>query len=65
MSLLMQSESMHANVIQGVRYDIGNKMDYLKTIVRYGLKRKEFSGKFKAFLKELVNEFDDEPKKEQ
>ena len=57
MSLLMQREAVYANVIQGTRYDIGNKMDYLKTIVKYGIKRKEFSAEFKMFLKQLVNDF--------
>lgn len=57
MSLLMQRESVYANVMQGTRYDIGNKMDYLKTIVRYGIKRKEFREEFKAFLKEIVSEY--------
>ncbi|MBN1377742.1 MAG: UTP--glucose-1-phosphate uridylyltransferase GalU [Gammaproteobacteria bacterium] len=57
MSLLLQRESIYANVTQGTRYDIGNKMDYLKTIVHFGLKRKEFSGEFKKFLKDLVKGF--------
>lgn len=60
MSLLLQTESFYANVINGVRYDIGNKMDYLKTVVHYGIKRKEFEFEFKEFLKELVYEFNNE-----
>jgi len=58
MSLLMQKESFYANVTNGTRYDIGNKMDYLKTIVKYGIKRKEFSAEFTEFLKELVGQID-------
>lgn len=54
MSLLLKRESIYANVIKGTRYDIGNKMDYLKTIVHYGLKRKEFSAEFKEFLNEVI-----------
>ena len=57
MSLLLQKESFYGNVTNGVRYDIGNKMDYLKTIVNYGIKRKEFANEFKDFLKELVDDF--------
>ena len=57
MSLLLQRESMYANLIQGTRYDIGNKIDYLKAIVQYGIKRKEFEIEFKEFLKNLVKEF--------
>ncbi len=55
MTLLMQRESLYAYVTQGTRYDIGNKMDYLKTIVRYAIKRKEFAAEFKSFLKDVVD----------
>lgn len=54
MRLLMQRESIYASIIEGKRYDIGNKMDYLKTTVEYGLNRKEFSEEFFEFLKEIV-----------
>ena len=57
MKTLMYRESFYACKIDGKRYDIGNKMDYLKTIVRYGIKRKEFSEDFKLFLKEIVDQF--------
>jgi UTP--glucose-1-phosphate uridylyltransferase len=57
MSLLMQREAVYANVMQGTRYDIGNKMDYLKTIVKYGIKRKEFAEEFKEFLTQIVDQF--------
>jgi len=59
MSLLMQRESFYASVINGTRYDIGNKMDYLKTIVHYGIKRNEFTDEFREFLREIVNQFDE------
>jgi len=51
-------EAVMASIIEGVRYDIGNKMDYLKTIVEYGLKRKEFSGPLYEFLKSKIKEFE-------
>ncbi len=57
MSLLLQRESIYACVLQGKRYDIGSKMDYLKAIVHFGLKRKEFSAEFKEYLKEVVAGF--------
>jgi UTP--glucose-1-phosphate uridylyltransferase len=59
MSILLQSESIYANVTHGKRYDIGSKMSYLKTIVHYGLKRKEFAEEFKEFLEDLVKSFGD------
>jgi UTP--glucose-1-phosphate uridylyltransferase len=60
MTLLMQRESLYAYITQGKRFDVGNKMDYLKTIVQYAIKRKEFSDEFKTFLKDVVNGFEKE-----
>jgi UTP--glucose-1-phosphate uridylyltransferase len=57
MSILMQREAIYASLIQGTRYDIGSKIDYLKAIVHFGVKRKEFEAEFKAFLKDLVKGF--------
>ncbi|MBN1577349.1 MAG: UTP--glucose-1-phosphate uridylyltransferase GalU [Chitinispirillaceae bacterium] len=59
MTLLMRHESLFAYVAQGKRFDVGNKMDYLKTIVHYAIKRKEFAGEFKAFLKDIVGGIDE------
>lgn len=58
MTSLLKWESIYANVTQGTRYDVGNKMDYLKTIVHYGLKREEFSAEFKNYLISLIKTFD-------
>jgi len=57
MTYLLQWEPIHAYVTQGTRYDVGNKMDYLKTIVHYALKRDEFAEEFKNYLKELTRSF--------
>jgi UTP--glucose-1-phosphate uridylyltransferase len=57
MSILMERETIYANISQGKRYDIGDKMGYLKTIVHYGLKRREFSEEFKKYLIETVKTF--------
>ncbi len=56
--LLTRREDIMAAIIEGKRYDIGNKMDYLKTSVEYGLKRKEFSKDFYEFLKEIIKEYE-------
>jgi len=55
LSLLLKRENIYSYVIDGKRYDIGNKLDYLKTIVEFGLKRNEFSKEFLKFLKETIN----------
>jgi UTP--glucose-1-phosphate uridylyltransferase len=52
--LLLKRENMFAHTIEGKRYDIGNKLDFLKTTVEFALRRKEFAAPFARFLKEIV-----------
>jgi UTP--glucose-1-phosphate uridylyltransferase len=51
---LLTRSRIFAHRIQGKRYDIGSKLDYLKTTVEFGLKRQEFSKPFESFLKTLL-----------
>lgn len=50
LKLLLNRENIYSYTIDGKRYDIGSKLDYLKTIVDFGLKRKEFSKEFKEYM---------------
>lgn len=59
LKILNVREPVYACIIEGKRYDIGNKMDYLKTIVEFGLKRKEFREPFRAFLSGVLNSEED------
>ena len=52
--LLLARQNVYSYTIEGKRYDIGNKLDYLKTSVEFGLKRPEFAEPFSEFLKELL-----------
>ncbi len=52
--LLLKREGIISYTIEGRRYDIGNKLDYLKTTVEFALKREEFAGPFAAFLREKL-----------
>ena len=52
--LLLKHENIISSTIEGKRYDIGNKLDFLKTTVEFALKRKEFNEPFTKYLKELV-----------
>lgn len=40
-------------IANGIYRDTGNKLEYLKTVVQYGLKHEEFGEEFKEFLKTL------------
>jgi len=55
MRIMLKRESIYGNIVEGKRYDIGNKLDYLKTTVEFALKRKEFAADFSKFLKEIVS----------
>lgn len=57
MRILVRRESIFSYTIEGKRWDIGNKLDYLKTTVAFGLGRKEFSEPFLQFLKEMVRSY--------
>lgn len=56
--LLMKKEMIMANTIEGKRYDIGNKLDFLKTTVEFALKRKEFAQPFYEFIKATVEAYE-------
>jgi UTP--glucose-1-phosphate uridylyltransferase len=56
--ILLKEEGIIATIIEGKRYDIGNKMDFLKTTVEFALKRKEFAEDFEEFLRETISKID-------
>ena len=56
--ILLKKEGIIATIIEGKRYDIGNKMDFLKTTVDFALKRKEFAEDFEKFLRETIANID-------
>ncbi|MBQ7162646.1 MAG: UTP--glucose-1-phosphate uridylyltransferase GalU [Bacteroidales bacterium] len=60
--IMMQTEGVIAMKIEGRRYDIGNKLDYLKTTVDFALKRKEFAEPFVEFMRQRVQQWDQQHK---
>ncbi|WP_108648614.1 UTP--glucose-1-phosphate uridylyltransferase GalU [Polynucleobacter rarus] len=48
---LLQKEQVLAYQYDGVRYDCGSKLGYLKATVEFALKHPEVSAEFKAYLK--------------
>ena len=55
---LLSNEGVIAMKIDGRRFDIGSKLDYLKTTVEFALKRKEFAEPFAQFLREKLEEIE-------
>ena len=56
--LLLKQENIIATVIEGKRYDIGDKLDFLKTTVEFALRRREFATPFEDFLRKTIQEID-------
>jgi len=52
--IILNQEKIMAYTIDAKRYDIGNKLDFLKTTVEFALKRKEFREPFADYLKGIV-----------
>ncbi|MCF7668945.1 MAG: UTP--glucose-1-phosphate uridylyltransferase GalU [Verrucomicrobia bacterium] len=55
MQLMLKDTAMYGLKFEGTRYDIGNKLDFLKTNVVYGLTRDDIGEDFRAFIKEISN----------
>ena len=55
---LLKTESVYSQTFEGKRYDIGNKLDFIKTTIEFALKRKEFSSKVLAFMKDIIKEYE-------
>jgi UTP--glucose-1-phosphate uridylyltransferase len=53
-SALAKEQDVYAVEIQnGKYYDTGNKLEYLKTVVEFGLKHPDLNGDFRDFLKNI------------
>ena len=55
---LLKTEAIYSKTFEGKRYDIGNKLDFIKTTIEFALKRKEFSSKILAFMKEIIRDYE-------
>ena len=56
---MLEQGPMVAVSIEGRRFDIGNKLDYLNTVLAFALKREEFAGVIRSFLASLPAAQDD------
>jgi UTP--glucose-1-phosphate uridylyltransferase len=51
--LLMDEQSIYGLAFEGERHDVGNKLDFIKTNLLLGLKRKDIGEELKNWLKNL------------
>ncbi len=54
MRAMVKDQAMYGLKIDGTRYDIGNKMGFLKTNIIYGLQDEEIGDELKIWLKKFV-----------
>ena len=50
---MAHTENVYAYCFEGKRYDVGDKLGFLKAIVEYALRRNEIGNVFRDYLKEL------------
>ncbi|MGH9157704.1 MAG: UTP--glucose-1-phosphate uridylyltransferase, partial [Acidimicrobiales bacterium] len=52
--LLLADQTVYGYTFETGRYDIGNKLDYLRATVELALERDDIGPEFRAFLVDLV-----------
>ena len=57
MSLLLEKEPILGVVFEDGRYDIGNKLDFLRATVELAVDRPDIGAEFRAYLTALVNDW--------
>ncbi|MFP4381383.1 MAG: UTP--glucose-1-phosphate uridylyltransferase GalU [Candidatus Sumerlaeia bacterium] len=58
LQLMLKDREIYANRFEGKRFDIGNRLDYVKTTVEFAVKRKDIGPEVKAYLKKFVETLD-------
>jgi len=54
LNLLASQQAVYAYVFEGIRYDVGNKLGYLRATVELAIDREDLGPAFRAFLVDLV-----------
>lgn len=54
--VLAHEDAVYAYAFEGKRYDLGDKLGFLKATVEFALRRKDLGGPFRAYLKELTEQ---------
>lgn len=56
MRLMVKERAMYGYQFDGIRYDVGNKLDFIKTNVIFGLDHEDIGPKLREWLKEFVKD---------
>lgn len=52
--MLVEKQAVYGYVFEGVRYDVGRKLDYLRAMVELAADREDLAAEFREFLAEFV-----------
>jgi len=50
----MEEEAMYAYDFEGTRYDVGDKLGFLKATVEYALRKEELRDEFIEYLRTVI-----------
>ena len=53
---LNKTQRVFAKEFNGKRYDVGNKLGYMETVIEYGLQHPDIKDDLSTYLKQLDNE---------
>lgn len=54
--ILGKGQPIYAHNFDGARYDLGNKMDYIRATIKYALRREEFRDETEEYIRRILNE---------
>lgn len=54
LKLMASRQAVYTCQVEGKRYDVGNKLDYLKATVEYALRRPEVKDAFRTYLNQYI-----------
>ncbi|MEO0473262.1 MAG: UTP--glucose-1-phosphate uridylyltransferase GalU [Bacteroidota bacterium] len=56
LAMMLQDSEMYGLAFDGVRYDVGNKLDFIKTNLIFGLKRPEMQAELLQWMQQILEQ---------
>lgn len=54
LKLMLQAEKIYGRIFDGKRYDIGNKLDFIKTNIEFGLEKEDIKDELLDYIKYVI-----------
>jgi UTP--glucose-1-phosphate uridylyltransferase len=55
LDILLRNESIYSYLIEGNRYDVGDKFGFLQASIDFAMKRPDLKGKLREYLKQIID----------